>query len=221
MIKHARLQSILSQRSDYILFIGIPLDQPSEWKRASYNSGSLSIDGTAIPSDRVIAFLVAYPNKQAVDFELAGLSSFPPGITALEPGAINFSPAQPPLIIAESDLVEGNKHLKVSYEPSPAKPHDKSTYATTVTNVSGERLRILSFAGYQMHSNGRFHLNTVTKHCFSAEEFSAWYGSNSEWLSPGTSVTDHNNYGSPPVIWAYLFQLENGPTLLAGALYNK
>lgn len=42
-----------------------------------------------------------------------------------------------------------------------------------------------------------FKLNTVTGKYFTAEEFKEWYGQSGDWLEPGQSATDPNNYGAP------------------------
>lgn len=73
------------------------------------------------------------------------------------------------------------------------------------------------FGGYR--KTGRyFQLSTITGHFFSAEDFRDWYGQPGEWIEPGRSVADPNNYGSPPCLWAYHCETEDGTKFLAGGI---
>jgi hypothetical protein len=57
----------------------------------------------------------------------------------------------------------------------------------------------------------------VPKQFYSAAEFREWYGlGSSEWIEPGQAVSDPNNYGSPPVLWAYYCELASGQQFIAG-----
>jgi hypothetical protein len=51
-----------------------------------------------------------------------------------------------------------------------------------------------------------------------AEDFEEWYGQTGDWIHPGQSVTDPNNFGSPPVLWAYYYETEEGKRFLTGGI---
>ena len=90
--------------------------------------------------------------------------------------------------------------------------------STTLTNVSGQRLRVLRFAGYVRTPLGWI-LHTVTGGFFSADEFREWYGlGEGEWIEADGSARDPNNYGGPPVLWAYYCLAEDGTEFVAGGV---
>jgi hypothetical protein len=174
-------------------------------------ASAVTVEGHGdIPLAEVRAFAVAYPNGQLVDCEMAGLPE-PAGLAGFGPeGGKDIDVLQP------SDLEEGMKYVRVSYGPSELRPRDRGHYSTTLTNVSDQRARVLRFAGYVRTPLG-WVLHTVTGGFFSADEFREWYGlGEREWIGPGESACDANNYGGPPVLWAYYCQAEDGSEFVAG-----
>jgi hypothetical protein len=116
-----------------------------------------------------------------------------------------------------ADLQEGHSRIKVKFGKSTSEPDSRDNYSTTLTNVSGERIRVLKFGGYSKTKNG-FSLNTISSRFFTAEDFVDWYGQQGDWIEPGQSLTVHNNYGSRPCIWAYYCETEGGSKLIAGGV---
>ncbi len=55
----------------------------------------------------------------------------------------------------------------------------------------------------------------MARNFYSAGEFREWYSmGDREWIAPGESVTDTNNYGARPVLWAYWLETDNGEEFL-------
>ncbi len=207
-----RLRRLISQRSDYRIFIGVPFATPNAWATVT-RLGNDSLDvqgiGTVCVSD-VRAFAAAYPNGQVLDWEPCGLS-LPEGLEGLSP----TSRTDHDLLRLE-DLELGRAYLQITYGPSAARPRERGSYATTLKNVSTERIRVHCFAGYRRDGEG-WKLSTVTRQFYSAGEFQAWYGlGSSEWIEPGQVASDANNYGSPPVLWAYYCESASGRQFVAG-----
>jgi hypothetical protein len=169
-------------------------------------------DGGNTPLADVKAFVVAYPNGQVIDCELAGLPGLV-GMTGLTPGRKWHDD-----VLRSADLEEGRTYVAVKYGPNKLRPKERGYYSTTLTNISGQRLRVLRFAGYARTPRG-WELNTVTGTYYSAGEFREWYGlGQKEWLDPGESACDPNNYGGPPTLWAYYCQTEDGKEFVAGGV---
>lgn len=119
--------------------------------------------------------------------------------------------------LTPADLKLGQTLVSVRFGRSTAEPRSRDHYSTTLTNISDQRVRVLKFGGYL--KKGRMYvLNTITGRFFTAEDFKEWYGQSGDWIDPGESVTDPNNYGSPPVIWAYYCETEDGRKFLAGGI---
>jgi len=165
-----------------------------------------------IPLGQVIAFIVAYPNGQMIDFELVGLLP-PRGMTGLTRGR-----RQNHHVLQPAELEAGTQFIEVKHGRSASKPKERGHYSTTLTNICGQRVRVLRFAGYTRTPEG-WTLNTVTGGFYSAQEFREWYGlGENEWLAPRESACDPNNYGGPPVLWAYFCQTEDGKDFIAGGV---
>lgn len=209
-----RLSRLLVQRADYQILIGVPFAKPEEWAVATPNEkDTLDVQGFGILQvAEVRAFAVAYPNGQLVDSELCGLP-WPKNLTGLWPASRAVSD-----VIRLDELEPGDDYIRVSYGPSATRPQDRSYYTTTLKNISTERIRVLRFAGYSRTTES-WHLSTVTRQFYSAEEFREWYGlESSEWIEPGKVVSDPNNYGTPPVLWAYYCESASGKQFVAGGV---
>jgi hypothetical protein len=209
-----RLAVLARQRSDYRMLAGVPPDEPASWAVVSrVTDDTATVEGHGdIPLGQVKAFVVAYPNGQMLDCELAGLPP-PAGMTGLARGRTQHLD-----VLRPADLEAGRKYIEVKYGRSASKPNEPGHYSTTLTNVSGRRVRVLRFAGYARTPEG-WTLNTVTGSFYSAREFREWYGlGENEWLGSGESACDPNNYGGPPVLWAYFCQSEDGEEFVAGGV---
>jgi len=207
----ARLVARLEEGRDYRVFVGVPVEAPATWAPATAVSGGLVVDGRKVSPTEVRSFIIAYPGGEIL--ELVGPPhSLPAGLTSL--------PDAPPAadVLRRGDLEAGNELLRVLHGPSLAQPDDPRHYATTLENVSGQRLRILRFGGYARRLGGRWRLRNASGGWYTAEQFREWYGQNGEWLEPGKRVTDSNNYGGLHSLWAYYFETDSGRRLVAGAV---
>lgn len=209
------IAKLLSQERDYQIFIGVPFNRPSQWTRAQRSGNELLVENESIDLAQIGAFIFAYQNGQIVDCELGGLGWFPPGISGLD-----RAPGPPESdVLTERDLQEGRLYVEITYGKGA---ESKKHYSTAVLNKSPGRLRVTKFGGYTPVRLGTgYKLNTVTGKYYSAEEFREWYGQNSQWLEPGQSATDPNNYGGVPVLWAYYFETEDGHQFVAGEVLTR
>jgi hypothetical protein len=209
-----RLSKLAAQQSDYLIFIGVPLASPKEWASAkSAGGGMLEVPGhgTLRISD-VRAFVVAYSSGQLLDAELRGLR-MPGGLGGLAPSATADSDS-----LRVDDLASGRDYLQITHAPSTTHPQDRNYYATTLENISTERIRVQRFGGYRRIGQN-WTLATVTRKFFSAAEFREWYSvGTSGWIEPGQAVTDPNNYGTPPALWAYYCESESGKQFVSGGV---
>jgi hypothetical protein len=209
-----RLGKLMLQRDDYRIFVGVPCAAPKEWAVATrHGEDRLNVQGYGpLSISEVRAFAVAYTNGQVLDCELCGLP-LPKGLQGLYPTARADSD-----VLHLDDLEAGKVFIQVTYGPSPTRPRERGHYSTALKNLSAERIRVRRFAGYTPRGTGWL-LSTVTRQFYSADEFREWYGlGSSEWIEPGQTVTDSNNYGSPPVLWAYYCETASGERFVAGGV---
>lgn len=121
--------------------------------------------------------------------------------------------------LSEADLAEGTSIVRVELGPSTRADSTESRrfYSTRLTNFSTERVRVLKSAGYSKHGD-HFELNTTTGRFFTATDFIEWYGVQGEWIEPGASVVDPNNFGTPPTMWAHYCETESGRRFVTGGI---
>ncbi|MBY0552111.1 MAG: hypothetical protein K2W95_32810 [Candidatus Obscuribacterales bacterium] len=210
----ATITKLMSQGRDYQIYIGVPLDRPTQWTKALQHGDELLLQNEVTDLAQVRAFIFAYPSGQIVSCELGNLG-FPPGISGLEP-----TPGpRDSHVLLDSDLKEGRLYVQITYGKSA---ENRTHYSTEVLNKSTGRLRVTKFGGYTPVRRGvGYKLNTITGKYFSAEEFREWYGQAAEWLEPGQSATDPNNCGSPPMLWAYYCETDDGHKFVAGEVLSQ
>src|SRR5262249_8989857 len=151
-----RLRSRLAARADYIVLVGVPVDAPARWARASsYTTDELVTPEGGIPVDVVRAFVIAYPNLQILDAEPHRLA-LPDGFTWLR-----HETDEPPAELAVDDASAGLRVVDVRYSASPAHPHAADHYRTALVNLGDEPVRVLEFGAY-VEVNGRYELSTIT-----------------------------------------------------------
>jgi hypothetical protein len=209
-----RLLAHSGDRSDYRMFVGIPAANPVGWAEvAKIDATSLTLQNSlTLDLSQVTAYFVAYPSGMLVDCQRPHELPLPKWV-----GGLHASDAPDADKLTAADLKKGLLLVRVGFGKSTSKPSSRDHYSTTLTNVSGKRVRVLKFGGYTKAGNG-FSLNTITSHFFTAEDFKEWYGQKGEWIDPGQSVTDPNNYGTPPCLWAYYCETEGGETFLTGGI---
>jgi len=210
-----RLRFYANQRKDYLLYIAAPPGNPTQWVRIRHLADETAVleDGSTVRLSALSSFLVAYPNGQILDVDGARGLPLPAGIRGLEGQALKRED-----VLRLEDLKSGDTFVKVHFGRSTSKR--PGYYSTTLTNVGPEPIRVLKFGGYSKR-RGIWKLSTTTGDYFSDKEFCAWYGRERVWLNPGECAVDQNNYGDPPVVWAYFGQSKSGVTFIAGAVLGR
>jgi hypothetical protein len=209
-----RLLAHSRDRGDYRLFVGVPTANPTAWVEvARIEESSVTLrDTRVLDLSEVTAYIVAYPSGTLVDYRCPNDLPVPEWVRFPEKSAV---PDRDELMAA--DLKEGLSVVRVTFGRSRSEPASRHHYSTTLRNLSEKRVRILKFGGYTKVGKV-FALNTISQRFFTAEDFKEWYGQRGDWLDPGESVTDPNNYGSPPVLWAYYCETEGGGKFVTGGI---
>lgn len=215
-----RLRAYAAQRGDYSIYIAIPISAPESWAKVMKVTERAVVveDHGEVPLEEVRYFLVAYPNGQLVEQVFAPgryRRSLPPGVQSLG------SSGRPRTdILTAADLTVGKNFIAISHGKCILRPSDPHYYSTQLANVSHQRVRVLRFAAYT-NIEGGWKLHTVTRGFYSAEEFQALYGLAGEWIEPGQSVCDANNYGGFPMLWAYYCESADGTRFIAGEVIER
>jgi hypothetical protein len=204
LLAHAR------DRSDYRICVGVPY--PSSWAEVSRLTETSVIlrDGKEVLAAEITAFVIAYPSGALLDHHAPSGLPLPDWVGGLEPAKFRDQDE-----LTAADLKVGQAIVRVTFGASTAQPASRDHYSTTLTNVSNHRVRVLKFAGYSKSGNS-YLLNTVTGGFFTPQEFREWYGQAGDWIEPGQSVSDPNNYGGPPVLWAYYCEAQSGEKFITG-----
>jgi hypothetical protein len=195
-----------------VVYVGWPLKTPTEWKKAkNYDPNRLELeDGTFVKPGDVKSHLLVYRNNEA----LGGTNlfyPFPAGVKFLEPK----SGPKEPLTLDSVQIAYGKAVCKVSHSRYRKDSEGKSIYATTLQNISRQRIRIHKFAGFSRVGQ-KYVLHTVTGGYYTDDQFIAWYAAPRDgWIPPGGQATDDNNYGGGDGIWAYFGQTEDGNHFIA------
>ena len=211
-----RLLAHSRDRNDYRMFVGVPPANPTAWTEvARIDDLSVTLSNFQVIDLRAVtAYFVAYPSGTLVDYQSSNELSVPDWVKFLK----NMRPADRERLTA-ADLTAGQSQVRVEFGKSTSEPNSRHHYSTTLTNASGNRVRVLKFAGYTKTGN-EFYLNTITSQFFTANDFKGWYSQKGEWIEPGESVTDPNNYGSPNALWAYYCEAEGGKKFLTGGIID-
>ena len=209
------LRSHLAEGRDYRVYVGMPLDDPDEWREVRVENQMLYLADEHVDFEDITSYLVVYPNGQVVN----GLETFTP-----LPEGVEFVEATSGYrndLLDLSKLPEGLEYVTISYGPSDSRPGAVGYYSTTIENISPVAIRVLRFGGFSRQGNS-FRLNTINGDYFSAEEFINWYDAPLDgWIAPGESVGDPNNYGGGEAYWVYYFETEDGKEFTAGALIEQ
>jgi len=206
------LKEYASRGREYRIFVGMPADDPAEWSPVERVEGDEVVlsGGARLPVREVASFIVAYPNGEVLD-SAKFFQPLPEGVHFMEGPATRVRDTLDP-----ADLESGKPHLKVAHGV-PWRQSGRWVYATRLTNVGAKRVRVLLFGAYRREWL-RWQLSTVNRGFFSAGQFRAWYGlGDREWIEPGESVEDPDNYGGRPGLWAYFCETDSGERFTAGA----
>ncbi|MCP4645132.1 MAG: hypothetical protein GY851_32120 [bacterium] len=212
-----RLSRFIAQQRSYTYYIGTPLENATGWVvvRPGPDHALLDVAGGGYPLDQVTAYVVAYPNGDILGCDIGRLP-MPKDAQPIGESSENESD-----VLSDGTLAEGNRYVRVTHSGAQWKCDDMAYYTTSVTNLATKPLRVLRFAAYKPKGQ-RYVMRTVTDAFFTAEDFRMWYGmEGSDWIQPGETVTDPNNFGAPPTLWAYYCEIEAGPQFVAGAVKER
>lgn len=153
------------------------------------------------------AWVVAYASGEIVDTSKPTPlpRQLPEGTFFIETRASTQVNALPTL----GELVIGANWLRIEHT-KPKREH----YTTSVTNIGATPVRVLRFGAFGL-LDGVFVLRTVTGDLFTAAQFAEWYGA-SEWIAPGETVSDPNNYGWG-CHWVYQAETATGIRFWSGS----
>ncbi len=189
------------------IYVGWPLEEPKEWKEVkTYDRERLVlVGGGSVPAVEVRSYLLVYPNREV----LTGANVFyplPAVVTLLEPR----DGLRPPIPLDPEQMKYGGTLCQVSNSAFRRDPQGKAIYATTLKNLSKQRIRIEKFIAVRQ-VNGVYLASTVSGSYYTAEQFTAWYAVPADgWIPAGGSVADESNYGSGDGLWAYFGRTEEG-----------
>jgi hypothetical protein len=112
-------------------------------------------------------------------------------------------------------LEKGARHIVIRHGECTLK-EGKKQYATSLSNISGQRVRVRMFAGFGRYQ-GAYVLANFTKAWFTAKDFAEWYVvPASGWIEPGQTVADTGNWGgSDDGFWAYWCENEDKERFMA------
>ena len=215
------LRKYFERGRNYRVYVGTPLADPIEWIHVERLEADLLVaaDGSEFPLGDVRAAIVAYPNGEILECANT-FGTLPEGVTFVDD--VDDDDGENP-VTSELDprsLEAGCARVSVRHSAPRLGPDGEWTYRTTLENVSGEPVRVIKFGGYAKR-DGRWMLHTVTGGFFTAEQFAAWYGLETALISPGTQVSDPDNYGGPNALWAYFCRTEAGEAFVCGASVDR
>ena len=206
LVKHWR------DRKGYLMFVGMPPEAPATWVRvAAIDESEVTLHGgRRLKLSEITAYFVTYPSKTIFDYRSPTALPVPEWVNGLQTTALTETDT-----LTLDDLKDGKALVRVAYGKSTSQPSSPDHYSTTLTNLSYKRVRVLKFGGYAPQ-NRTFLMMNAARRFYTAEEFKEWYGQKGEWIGPGQSVKDPNNYGSRPMLWAYYLEVQGGQRCWTG-----
>ena len=117
-----------------------------------------------------------------------------------------------------AELASGKNWLKIEHA-SNREDRQKPYYATSITNISTERIRVDRFGTY-IQTGKTLVLHSITGGFYSGQQFQQWYNLQNQWIEPGQTVGDPNNHSSLGAYWAYFGTTISGQQFVAGAAWS-
>lgn len=209
----AKLREYLGANHRFQIWVGVPVGKPDKWANVgSVDSTTVHLpDGTGIPLDDLKSFVIAYQNNELlhVENECAPLPSQLVGLT--------WNPVDEVIVLPLSLLEDGATFVKVVHGPRLRRHENRRSWyhATTLTNVSTDRVRILRFAACSVEKE-RMRIRGF----FTADQFNNWFNVGSDgWIQSGETVSDVNNYSDPGALWVYFLETEDGREFVTGSRF--
>ncbi|MEM1354596.1 MAG: hypothetical protein AAGC44_03455 [Planctomycetota bacterium] len=161
--------------------------------------------------NRSSAGLVCYPNGEVI-CKFGQIYKLPPGVSYL----IEPRKNDDKLRYTKRLVRNGEKGALVIHSP-PRTQTSESSYSTTITNQSRNKIRVTKFGPF---AKGLFGIKKdPVEGYYDSIQFCNWFRvSDPEgWINPGESVCDPDNYGSGDGVWVYFFENEFGDRFISTA----
>lgn len=117
--------------------------------------------------------------------------------------------------VRPEQLMIGKHYIEIIFAPSTKQIKGVLCYSTAVRNISNQKIKIVKFAGLTFDGVD-WGLASVTDNFYTAQHFKDWYKQTDEWLLPGAVACYDENWGNPPIMWAYFGLTEHGDSFIAG-----
>jgi hypothetical protein len=173
-----------------------------------FTSGSISVALTQISS-----FYVCSPDGKLIHQEWIDKAYFDTLPEEIFRQIKSNLPTDTALTLDQTE--SGKQFIAIEYAKSATKKEGYHYYATSLHNISSQKIKILKFGGLRFNGSV-WNLSSVTGNYYSADDFKDWYQQKGEWLLPGETACDLANWGNPPVLWAYYGITESGEPFIAG-----
>lgn len=209
----SRLSRYIRQQRPYRFYVTTNEGDPRTWLNAvPVDEMTLALEGgDHISVYQVRSFLIGYASGEILDSE-APFLPLPDGLHYIEEAE------EPTLHFLESsEFRDGSQHVELIFGEHPENAEYSCRYATWFTNTSAHKLRVLKFGGY-VPEGRKYRLHTISGTFFTAEQFRNWYGMDSDWIMPGQTVCDPNNYGGAGFLWAYWCETSEGERFIVAQL---
>ncbi len=157
-------------------------------------------------------YVVVYPNGEILE-NLANTKDLPLGT--------HYIPFVPHKVVKMPKCIIDDPRVKIVHEPSAY--HQQGRYCTKLTNTGDIPFKVNRFSAFRKRGFfSGYRLSTVSNDWFSHEQFTCWFNAKSQWILPGSTVADQDNYGFGNGYWVFEIEFENKEVILVKArLPNK
>jgi hypothetical protein len=202
-----RLRAHLAVRSNVSVFLS---SDGSTWERATLKGELLEVRGVELALSEVKRYVISYPSGSVLDAE---------GVTRLPAGTHFMADGEPAtLTLRSGDFVNDPAFVTVEFEPSPTHPNDPNYYRTSITNRTGQTVRVTRFGGFSQEGKA-WVLSTANGGFYSPIDFDDWYETSNGVLPSGKRLSDPTNYGGRPTLWAYEVEDASGTRKWVGGAW--
>ena len=208
------------QKNGHRIYIPLTMDSELAWLEIDkIDEGRVTIKQSFTASgvvslalSQITSFYVCAPDGKLIHPEWIAKAYFATLPKEILAQIQNSLPADTSLTLDQTE--SGKKFIAIDYAASDIRKAGRQCYATTLRNVSDQKIKILKFGGLRFDGTA-WALASVTSSFYTLDDFKDWYHQKGEWLLPGESCCDPSNWGSPPVLWAYYGITESNERFIA------
>ncbi len=102
--------------------------------------------------------------------------------------------------------------VQIRHEPSEYHAFGRH-YRTRIRNAGDTPFRVRRFAAFR-RDGGQYRLSTITNSWFTEDQFRNWFHWKTEWIAPGSEVSDPDNYGFGMGCRVFEIKFQTGEVLL-------